>query len=142
MSSSNDVDPVREVRRMHVLLEDWFGGIRQDLDPLKDSLAPDFTAVGPDGTRRNGTEMLEALADERDAFSSPVRVNLQDVTKHRDLYGVHHLTFEKHLAAGEETEVRTCSVWLRETNRAPTGLQWLHLQETPVEAEPEEEPEA
>lgn len=133
-AASSDIDPEREVRRIHVMLEDWYGGIRDQVDPFEKSLATDFTAIGPDGAIRTRTETLDAYAAERAEYAAagvPVAIELEEIEHRRARNRLHLLTYVKRIQAGDAVEARSCSVWLRETDRAPTGLQWLHLQETP-----------
>lgn len=133
--SSSDIDPLREIRRMHVLLEDWYGGIRRDLGPFETSLADEFTAVTSDGQLHDRAGYLAALDARRDAIDGPIAIEVEDVVEQRALYGVHQVTFRKRIAHDEGSSVTTCSMWLRETSRTSTGLQWLHLQETPLEVD-------
>lgn len=137
--SGTDIDPIREVRRLHVLLEDWYGGIRADLGPFESSLADGFSAITHDGALYDGPGYLEALHERRDEQAGIVSIDLDQLTAQRSLYGVHQVTFEKQVKTDEETTTSTCSMWLRETSRTATGLQWLHLQETPIEPENENE---
>lgn len=137
--SSDEVDPVREVRRLHLMLNDWYTGIRDDIDPIEAALAPEFTSIGPDGELRDATESVRAWERRRDEYtasSPPVSLELEDVAVQRTIYGVHQVTYRKQVRVDGEWEVFGCSLWLRETDRVPTGLQWLHLTETPVATEP------
>ncbi len=136
MSTASDVDPEREIRRLHLLLEDWYGGIREDIEPIVDALADDFSMIRPDGTLCDRDAALAAWTDERDQFRAsepPVAVEIDELSVHRTLYGVHQLTYLKRLRIGGEWKNRRCSLWLRETERVPSGLQWLHQTETSVE---------
>lgn len=133
--SSGDVDPVREVNRLHLMLEDWYGGIREDIDPIEDALAAEFTSIGRDGVLRDRRASLRVWREDRNAYresTPPVSVDLEDVTVQRTIYGVHQVTYRKRLRVDGEWETYGCSLWLRETERVATGLQWLHLAETPV----------
>lgn len=135
-AASGDVDPSREIRRAHMMLEDWFGGIREEIDAIEAVLGESFTTVGSEGTVRNRTDSLEALREDREAYvqSSPtVLVEVDEITHHLELHGTHMLTFEKRIRVDGEWEARRCSLWLRETDQSPTGLQWLHLHETPIQ---------
>ncbi len=131
--SATDVDPVREVKRLHLVLDDWYGGIRDDIDPLVGSLASDFTWVSPDGRLGGRDESVAAWQERRDEHTEdgpPATVEIEDITIQRTIYGVHQLTFRKHVRSAGTVRPFTCSLWLRETERSPTGLQWLHLTET------------
>ena len=139
--SKNEVDPPREVKRLHLMLEDWYAGIRNDIDPIIDALASDFTAIGPDGRVYDRDESVDAWEERRATYRSstpPVSVELEDLTEQRAIYGVHQLTFEKRLRVHGEWKAYACSLWFRETDRVRTGLQWLHLSEVPIE-EPDED---
>lgn len=117
------------------MLEDWFVGIRDDLRPFERTLDPAFCWVGPDGVIREGDEIVAALSTERTnvkGADGPVSLNIDAIEHHRDRYGLHLITFEKRLQVGSNVDARTCSVWLAETDRSPTGLAWLHLHETPL----------
>lgn len=139
--SSSDVDPEREIKRLHVVLEDWFGGIRNDLRPLEESLAPEFTAVTPDGQLHDRAAYFDRLDERRSAVGN-VRIQIEELVEQRALYGMHQLTFHKRIVGGAEPDVRQCSAWVRETNRTSTGLQYLHLHETRIpQSEPDDENE-
>ena len=141
--SGSDVDPVREVNRLHLVLEDWYGKIRGDIDPIENALAADFTWIDPDGDVADRSASVAAWRERRQSYTAaatPVSIDLEDVTFQRSIYGVHQMTYTKHVTVDGETRSFTCSLWLRETERAPSGLQWLHLTETRI-AESEEDNE-
>lgn len=134
---TSDVDPVREVNRLHLLLQDWYNGIRDDIDPISDAMASDFTSIGPTGEIRDRRSTLEAWSQERSriAQETPVTVAVEDVSVRRSLFGLHQVTYRREIAGNAST----CDLWLRETDRVRTGLQWLHLTEVPAPAdEPDE----
>lgn len=131
--SSSDIDPLREIRRMHVLLEDWYGGIRTDLGPFETSLADEFTAILRDGTLYDRAGYVSALEERKNAVGGPVGIEIEELSEQRALYGVHQVTFQKRMMSDAGPTVSRCSMWLRETSRTSTGLQWLHLQETPID---------
>lgn len=144
MSSGSDgeVDPTREVTRLHLMLEDWYVGIRDDISPITDALASDFTWIGPDGRHHDRKECISAWETRRSEYGSstpPVSVELEEITEERTIYGVHHLTFRKRVRVAGDWEAFTCSLWFRETERVRTGLQWLHLVEVPVTEEQDED---
>ena len=142
--SGSDVDPVREVKRLHLVLEDWYGKIRGNIDPIENALAADFTWIGPDGGVADRSASVTAWNERRESYTeaaTPVGVDLEDVSLQRSIYGVHQMTYTKHVAVDGDTRSFTCSLWLRETERAASGLQWLHLTETRI-AEPEEDDES
>ncbi len=139
--SSEDVDPIREVRRLHLMIGDWFAGVRNDLDPLEGAMARDFTAVTSDGEIHDASGYLEALAAERDTLDRP-RIEVEEISEQRSMYDLYQISFEKIITTADREECRTCSVWVRETNRTATGLQLLHLHETtqpPAEEETEDD---
>lgn len=141
--SGDDVDPIREVNRLHLMLQDWYGGVRDDVDPIENALAGDFLSITPDGRLLDREGSIAAWRDRRRAYGDsrpPVRVELEDVTVARTIYGVHQVTYRKRLRVDGDERVYQCSLWLRETERVNTGLQWLHLSETRVE--PDEADEA
>ena len=125
------VDPTRDVRRLHVLLEDWFVGIRDDVGPLEQALDEGFIAITADGRQHDRSSYLASLSALK-GEDPPRAVALEHVEHRRAIYGMHLVTFDKQLAQGPETDEFTCSLWLRETDRVRTGLQWLFLQETAV----------
>lgn len=140
--SSSDLDPEREVRRLHLMIEDWYADVRDNIDPIESSLASDFTWIGPEGTLYERDAGLEAWKSRRAEYldSSPsVSVELEGLGIERTLYGVHQLTFLKRVRVDGEWEEYVCSLWLRETERVPSGLQWLHLTEVRRVVESSEE---
>ena len=130
-SSSSSADPIREVRRLLIVLDDWFVGIRDDLAPLAQSLADGFVAVDATGRVQEGREYLEIL-ERRKTQRSPTGLTISDPEHRRAIYGTHLITFHMRIAGSDTTEVLTYSIWLRETDQSPTGLHLLSLQETPV----------
>ena len=134
--SSSDVNPVREVNRLHLVLDDWYGNIRSDLGPVQQSLADDFTWIGPTGQVSGRNDSLEAWARRRDEIQG---IDVDDVTIQRTIYGVHQVTYTKVQQTSADTEMVMCSLWLRETEQSSTGLQWLHLTETPITTHATEE---
>lgn len=137
--SGSDVDPVREVNRLYLMVDDWYGGIRGHIEPIELALADDFTWVSPDGRLAGPDDALAAWRERRDELADgPASVEVEDITVQRTIYGVHQVTFIKHISAGGESDAYTCSLWLRETEQVPSGLQWLHLTETPLEAPDED----
>lgn len=131
-SGGGDLDPIREVRRVHLALEDWLVGIRQDAQPIETALAPGFVAIDIHGELSAGTEWLDRLQSQY-GTGAGVSIELSNLEHRRELYGLHLVTYEKALHVGEASERIMGSVWLRETDRVETtGLQWLHLQETPI----------
>lgn len=137
-SSADDVDPVREVRRLHLVLDDWYAGIRDALEPLEVALADDFTVTTPDGELTDPQGYFDAITAEREAATEAgerIALNVDEIEHQRAIYGLHHVTYrETQTRAGSEDRWR-CSVWMRETDRVSTGIQWLHLQKTPIPAE-------
>ena len=132
--TGSDVDPVREVNRLHLVLDDWYGGIRDHIEPIELALAEDFTWISPDGRLAGPAESLEAWRERREErLDGPTGVDVEDVTVQRTIYGVHQMTFTKHVTAAGTADSYTCTLWLRETERVPSGLQWLHLSETRIE---------
>ena len=135
MSTPSDVQPEREVRRLHLMLEDWYGGIRSDIDPITDALASSFTWLAPDGTLADRDEALTRWSATRNEFvettPSP-SVSVSSIDLRRTLFGIHQVTYHKEIRQGDAVTTRACSLWLRETERVPSGLQWLHLAEVPV----------
>lgn len=111
------------------MLGDWFAGIRDDIQPLEGAMARDFSAVTPDGRIHDAAGYIDALAAERAALDR-ARIEVEDISEQRSMYDLYQLTFEKIVRSGDGEDRRTCSIWVRETNRTATGLQLLHLQET------------
>ena len=133
--SSMDVDPEREVKRIHLLLEDWYCGIRDEITAIEDALAPNVSFIDANGTLHAGNDVIEALNTrhaEARSVGKPVSLTIDDITVQRELYGIHQVTYTKERVQGETASKTTCSLWFRETNRVTSGLQWLHLQETPL----------
>lgn len=131
-SGGDGLDPRREVRRVHLALEDWLVGIRQDAQPIETALAPGFVAIDIHGELSEGTEWLDRLQSQY-GTGARVSIQLSNLEHRRELYGLHLVTYEKELHVGDASERIRGSVWLRETDRAETtGLHWLHLQETPI----------
>ena len=128
-SSGSDVNPVREVNRLHLVIDDWYGNIRPDLGPVRQSLADDFTWIGPTGVLTDRDGSLELWKSQRSEITG---IDVQDIAIQRTIYGVHQVTFIKIQQTTNDKKTMTCSLWLRETERSPTGLQWLHLTETPL----------
>jgi hypothetical protein len=131
-----DVDPEREIDRMHEAIEDWFTGAIDDLAPFADALAPAFHIVSPDGTTRSREEIVASMAGAHGTSADtepPFVIDIRNVER-RDSAGDHHLvTYEEHQRAGGSWEARTSSAWLREEAAAPGGLAWVHLHETWLE---------
>ena len=141
-STASDVDPVREVERMHVFIEDWIGGLRQNISPFTEALAEEFTFVPPSGSVLDREEAIAAMeaADDAHADSSPsFRVDVQDAEVQLSVYGMHLVTYREHQRIDGEWHSRTSSVWLRETTRTATGLEWVHLHETWLEVPDEDD---
>ena len=131
--TSNEADPEREVTRLHLMLEDWYCGIRADIDPIEAAMAPTFTMLTPSGELQDRSTSLATLTERQHTANDsdpPASLDVSDVTVQRALYGLHQVTYTKELRIDGEWETRTCSLWLRETNSVPSGLQWLHLTET------------
>lgn len=136
--SGTDVDPEREVNRLHLMLEDWYADVRPDIDPIITALADDFTTIGPDGRLREREAAVASWEDRQASYvdSTPaVAVELEDIGVERSLYGVHQVTFGKRVRVDGEWTIYACSLWLRETDSVPSGLQWLHLTESEVTVE-------
>ena len=144
-STASDVDPVREVERMHVFIQDWIGGLRQNMSPFTESLAEEFTFIPPSGTVLDREQSIAAMEDAGDAHadSSPsFRIDVQDAEVQLSVYGMHLVTYREHQRIDGEWHSRTSSVWLRETTRTATGLEWVHLHETWLESPHEDDEEA
>ena len=125
-----------------MLLEDWYGGIRDDIDPIENAIASDFTAVDSDGRVHTGERALAPIRGPRAEYldsQPPVAVEIDELVHHRTIYGIHHLTYVKRVRVDGEWTTCRCSLWLRETDRVPTGLQWLHYHETPLSEDVSEE---
>lgn len=141
-----DVDPEREIKRIHNLLEDWYCGIRDEITAIEDALAPNVTFVDATGTIHSGEEVVSAFEDRFTAAQesgAPVSLTIADIEARRELYGIHQVTFTKERYCDGDVETTTCSLWFRETNRVTSGLQWLHLQETLVpEADDDDQTES
>lgn len=135
MSTPSDVRPEREVNRLHLMLEDWYAGVRDEIDPITEALAEDFTWIGPSGKLLDRDEAVAAWRETCEEFRSadrPPAIAVEDVEVQRTLFGLHQVTYRKEIRVGEDVDGRTCSIWLRETERVPSGLQWVHLVEVPI----------
>lgn len=135
MSTPSDVRPEREVNRLHLMLEDWYAGVRDDIEPITDALADEFTWIGPAGQLLGKEAAIAAWEEDRAEYRAadrPPAVAVEDIELHRTLFGLHQVTYRKETRVGDDIDIRTCSIWLRETERVPSGLQWVHLAEVPV----------
>lgn len=134
-SSESGVDLAREIRRVHTIIEDGFGGIRDGLSPVADALASEFRYVAPDGTIRDREATIAAMNDSLGTYvdsTPPFTIDIRNVERQVSIYGMHLMTYERHQRIDGDWAGRTSSVWLYETEDTPTGLEWLHLQETPL----------
>lgn len=121
---------------MHLFIEDWIGGLRQDMSPFTEALAEEFTFVPPDGSvldREEAIAAMEAVDDAHSDSSPSFRIDVQDTEVQLSVYGMHLVTYREHQRIDGEWHSRTSSVWLRETTRTATGLEWVHLHETWLE---------
>lgn len=133
-STGSDPDPSREIKRVHVLFEDCLGGVRDGIDPFADALAAEFQYVALDGTRHERADAIDRLeaAAGRYADSSPrFVVDIRNVDRRLAVYDLHFVTYERHQRVDGDWSGRACTALLHETDDAPTGMEWLSLQETP-----------
>lgn len=143
--AASDVDPVREVRRMHTFIEDWIGGIRDDVSPFADALAPEFTFVPPDGVLRDRESAVAAMEDAGGAHADSTPhfvIEIENAERQLSVYGMHLVTYEEYQRVDGDWQARTSSVWLRETADTPSGLEWVHLHESWLETGDEQEESA
>ena len=130
-TGGGDVDPERDIERLHVVLADWLVGIRDDPRPFADSLDDGFVAIVADGAVHDANGYLAHLETLRET-APPQRIELDDVEHRRAIYGIHLVTFVKRYQRPDGDRNLATSIWLRETDRTNTGLQLLHLHETPI----------
>ncbi|MCU4751294.1 nuclear transport factor 2 family protein [Halobacteria archaeon AArc-curdl1] len=133
MTNRTNVDTGREIRRVHTVLEDLYGGIRGDPSPVADALASSFTYVAPDGTVHDREDTLETwrnASGEYDDSTPPYTVDVRAVERRGSIYDVHLMTYERRERIDGDWSTLTSSVWLRETSDTLTGLEWLHLHES------------
>lgn len=151
---------LREIDDLHDFFGRWYRGESPQtgdaLSRLERALAPEFVMVTPDGTRHDraavvagvragygdnagvGSERAvgeDSSATETRAFEiAIVSPSVVDRTEDRCL-----VTYEEHHRGPVET-ARSSAAWFVPDPDAPTGVQWLFLQETwlPDAAPPEE----
>ncbi|PSP72075.1 hypothetical protein BRC86_13315 [Halobacteriales archaeon QS_3_64_16] len=123
------VDPEREVRRLHEVIEAWFRGETDDLEPFSEALASEFELISPDGIVSDREAVLTGLRGGH-GDDPELTIAIRNV-EHRTTAGEWHpVRYEEHQSTDGGSTGRVSTAALRERTDAPAGLSWIHLQET------------
>lgn len=123
-------DVEREVRGLHAFFERWFRGEGGALERAERALAPDFQLVGPRGTRDDRASILAAIASARGGRSASFRIAVERFAVRWEGEGACLVTYEEHQSEGDERTARLSTALFRRSERAPCGVEWVHLHET------------
>ena len=127
-----------EIDGLHRFFVDWFLGrcpkSRAGFARVADALAPGFVQIDPQGCERRRAPLLAALRAAhgcRAGEGFAIRIVRPTVRLvHR---GLVLATYEERQRSGGATTRRRSSALLGPAPAAPTGVAWLHLQETWIE---------
>lgn len=131
-------DCAREVVEMHDAIERWFVTADDDaFDRLSAVLAPEFVIVDPCGSTVDRESLLDGLgdaggsrADDDPAFGIEVRnVDARLATEEYCL-----VSYEEWQSGDGEETGRVSSALFHPSETSPSGVEWVHLHETWLQA--------
>jgi len=127
----------REVRELHVFLEDWFVGRLPDSDaafaPFAGALSRDFVIVSPRGVATRYEPLCAELRAAHAFHADPAadfRIRIQNCRVRFGDAACCLGTYEEWQHLSEATTARLSTVLFRRHGGARSGLQWHHLHET------------
>jgi hypothetical protein len=127
----------REIESLHAFFVEWYTGRteRDTYDRVERALVPDFEMVTPDGSRREYTDVVDAIKG-RYASRDPgaFEIEIRNVETRREV-GDHRLVrYEEWQTTPDGTTGRLSTVLFESDSAAPGDVVWLDLQETWLDA--------
>jgi len=148
--STND-DPAaaacREIVALHEFFEAWFRGAIPDsgksMSRLDRALSPHFEIIDPEGNKTCGRDRLlhrlrAAYAIHRDD-EKPFRISIRNVDSKTLPGGLVLVTYEEWQEKDGQAKGRASNAVMRPDDRAPGGVEWLHVHEKWLPEKPEDE---
>jgi hypothetical protein len=136
---SVDVRCRREIAQLHQFFADWFNGELEQSEDAFDRaaavLTAEFALVRRDGSVTDREELLEGLWEAwatRSGEDDEIDITVDKVRVRHSEDGLHLATYIERQRVGTDANDRRSSVWFRECDGAPTGLEWLHVHETAI----------
>jgi len=126
----------REIEDLHRFFVDWFHGAIPDEDVvwrrLEDALAPGFVLISPGGDLLARDDLLTALRERHGCHGPEAGFDIwirHDMCRHaQDRLAL--ATYEEWQRLHGEERGRLSTVLFERDERAPNGLRWLHVHET------------
>jgi len=118
-----------EIREFHEQLAVWLAeGSERTMQRLASAVARELSFVGLDGEALDRDELVAALADAG-ASRPGLRIAIEDLTVRELASGLWLATFVERQSPGRS---RRTSAILRNETKAPLGVAWVHVHETPL----------
>lgn len=121
---------LREVVELHDVFTAWLGSGEGTLDRVEAVLADEFRMIDPAGRLLDRTAVMTIIGDARGRMGQGFRIEIE--AAEAAAVGADHvlLTYVERQHQGATTTARRSTAILRTQERAPSGLVWVHLQET------------
>ena len=130
----------REIERLHDFFTNWFNGELEQTDEqfrqFDSVIADGFVLIDIHAARIARDELAESIwkhwghpADE----GKTMAIETDEVRVLHSADDLHLATYVERQRAGDESNARRSTVLFRESASAPNGLEWLFVQETPLD---------
>jgi hypothetical protein len=126
----------REVVELHDFLADWFNGRLPGTESafarFDTAIADDFVIIGPDGSMAERAAIVKAVFDDWGRWQNDetAGIEVRNARVHEQGRDLVVVSYEEWQTTATGTVVRLSTVVLRHAEKAPLGLEWVHLHET------------
>lgn len=123
----------REVVDLHAFFEAWFSGrVRRSetsFARVAHALAEDFRYIDRAGGLRGQRDVLASISDQHGQHPGfGIEIRNFDPRFESQPYAV--VVYEEHQTLDDVPNARVSTAVFRRSNRAPEGVEWVHLHET------------
>ena len=123
----------KEVIELHQFFETWFTSGDADFKRFSGAMDPTFTITFPTGGTMALAPLSERVHSAKNAYKDG-QFRIEIVIKDFKPLGSDHavLMYEEWHITGDKREGRISSAVFRVDAKAPAGVAWVHLHETPL----------
>lgn len=118
-----------EIEQLHQVFEAYFLGTTDTLDQVEQSLAEDFTIVGPDGIESSRSQTMQALRAAH-AHTDTLVITVTDPALLLETSQVVVARYIENHQLAERTNHRLSTVVFTKDDTAANGVRWQRVHET------------
>ena len=122
----------KEIIELHQFFEEWFNGPategKYSLERVDRALDKDFEIISPNGNRSDKRTLLKNLERAKGSWNGEkIRIKNIEIKELEDEIGL--ALYEEWQGKPNEMKGRLSSAVFKRAEKAPAGVQWVHLYE-------------